>query len=956
MDPVLKSPANTTFSTTGKKEPQKLPSDSKDKSALLKAGGSMKPFRLNSSGSGGTLSSAVTESSVTGLGGAVLSAVSGSSVTGLGGAVPSIVNSSSFTGSPEQIPSVASGCTITQTSGLTVYQSQHSHTSESTGVLTATNRTSSVPLAKCVIMGPEEMVLENLGGMQTEGSGTSPASGLQPNWASGSSDSQKRFVSMRPAEPDTVGSGLHHKVSSELNPVGLCIPPNKGLTPSKPDGTPNKGMETVNSFGLSNVGLKQYVPQTLCNSAPLNPDTSQHKVFVGSQLDGNSAFQCGGSGKVVPERITATDGEASDDEFRIRIITWNVGTAEPPDDVTSLLGLNAGEGITDMFIIGLQEVNSMINKRLKDAIFTDEWSELFMEVLGRFNYVLVTSVRMQGVLLLVFAKYFHLPFLRDVQTECTRTGFGGYWGNKGGVSVRLSVFGHMVCFLNCHLPAHMENAEQRMNTFESILQLQQFSGPLANGVLDHDVVFWFGDLNFRLEDYDLQFVKYAIDCDRLHLLWEKDQLNMAKGVEPVLSGFIEGPLKFPPTYKYDVGTNNYDSSSKKRKPAWTDRILWKIKDISRLNESQNPVCDSRVTVTQRCYSSHMEYLVSDHKPVSAVFYLKFSYRVSSPLVHLEVEDEWHNPSEAVVKFKVAPTFSRSSWDWIGLYKVGFHHHKDYVAYVWARQEDSDGFVDQYQAVFNEESLPKGTGDYILGYYSNNLNTIVGVTEPFQILLPGSSSSSEQSESSDSSSDGEDNSMLELLRPKSRSPSPGMKRQHGSRSRSRSPGLPKFQALNLMVSSHRKGKNRSPSPRGARTPKHEVSSDHISHIPGSTQSSDNSGKHRNSRSSVQKVTSSKDGFKNKGGKYRETEKDGQGANEQKKGAPHTLQANQPWSTTTVTYVQPVVSVKRSPSTGKGSSHSKAAPDSARGTATSEGKETSTLKAVAQGNTSPSHREQ
>jgi len=34
---------------------------------------------------------------------------------------------------------------------------------------------------------------------------------------------------------------------------------------------------------------------------------------------------------------------------------------------------------------------------------------------------------MQGLLLLVFAKYFHLPFLCGVQTETTRTGLGGYW-------------------------------------------------------------------------------------------------------------------------------------------------------------------------------------------------------------------------------------------------------------------------------------------------------------------------------------------------------------------------------------------------------------------------------------------------------------------------------------------------------------------------------------------------
>jgi inositol-1,4,5-trisphosphate 5-phosphatase len=33
----------------------------------------------------------------------------------------------------------------------------------------------------------------------------------------------------------------------------------------------------------------------------------------------------------------------------------------------------------------------MINKRLKDALFTDQWSELFMDALGPFNFVLVTT-------------------------------------------------------------------------------------------------------------------------------------------------------------------------------------------------------------------------------------------------------------------------------------------------------------------------------------------------------------------------------------------------------------------------------------------------------------------------------------------------------------------------------------------------------------------------------------
>lgn len=51
----------------------------------------------------------------------------------------------------------------------------------------------------------------------------------------------------------------------------------------------------------------------------------------------------------------------------------------------------------------------------------------------------------------------------------------------------MSLYGHTVCFMNCHLPAHMENTEQRLDDFEKILEMQ-FEGEDIPGPLDHEWV------------------------------------------------------------------------------------------------------------------------------------------------------------------------------------------------------------------------------------------------------------------------------------------------------------------------------------------------------------------------------------------------------------------------------------------------------------------------------------
>lgn len=49
---------------------------------------------------------------------------------------------------------------------------------------------------------------------------------------------------------------------------------------------------------------------------------------------------------------------------------------------------------------------------------------------------------------------------------------------------------------------------------------------------------------------------------------------------------------------------------------------------------------------------------------------QFASKADKPLVEIYVADEWIRPEQAVVKYKMAAGFHRSSWDWIGLYRVG----------------------------------------------------------------------------------------------------------------------------------------------------------------------------------------------------------------------------------------------------------------------------------------------
>ena len=121
-------------------------------------------------------------------------------------------------------------------------------------------------------------------------------------------------------------------------------------------------------------------------------------------------------------------------------------------------------------------------------------------------------------------------------------------------------------------------------------------------IADHDMVYWLGDLNYRINEFDSAEVKENIREGKLQDLLNADQLGTQRNQRKVFNGYTEGTITFLPSYRFDPGTDNWDTSEKARAPAWTDRILWRGDHVE-----------------QNHYRSHWELKTSDHKPISGHF-------------------------------------------------------------------------------------------------------------------------------------------------------------------------------------------------------------------------------------------------------------------------------------------------------------------------------------------------
>uniref|UniRef100_A0A8H8CK11 phosphoinositide 5-phosphatase n=1 Tax=Psilocybe cubensis TaxID=181762 RepID=A0A8H8CK11_PSICU len=285
--------------------------------------------------------------------------------------------------------------------------------------------------------------------------------------------------------------------------------------------------------------------------------------------------------------------------------TWNLNGKPPSESLLPWLFPRQSTNEPDMFVLGFQEIVPLTAQQI---VQTDPekrriWENKIMDTLDRrpnkqADYLLLRSEQLVGTALLILVKSELTAVIRNVEGATRKTGLRGMSGNKGAVGIRLDYYDTSFCFLTAHLAAGHSNVEERNADYRTIVNGLHFQK--GKTIQSHENVIWLADTNYRI-DLDNATVRSLAEHDDFDPLLAADQLRNAMDNRDVFYGYEEGPLLFRPTYRYDLGTDNYDTSEKMRIPAWTDRIL------------------HRGNAFDLAVYSRAELRGSDHKPVFAIY-------------------------------------------------------------------------------------------------------------------------------------------------------------------------------------------------------------------------------------------------------------------------------------------------------------------------------------------------
>ncbi|KAK5064611.1 hypothetical protein LTR84_000445 [Exophiala bonariae] len=208
----------------------------------------------------------------------------------------------------------------------------------------------------------------------------------------------------------------------------------------------------------------------------------------------------------------------------------------------------------DLYVLGLQEVIDVSSMTEAVKPFTDpnpakKWKKALKSSLPA-GYEKIAEQQLLGLLILIYASPELAPTINSVSTASVGTGLMGYLGNKGAVSVRLMIGETTkMCFVNCHLAAGADQTalNRRIWDTSQVLARTKFSPVTPDGEVtneieekigDEDFGFWFGDLNYRLDDIPGEDVRRLL---LLHTRNEYDVANKSKRRIDSELGYLSAP-------------------------------------------------------------------------------------------------------------------------------------------------------------------------------------------------------------------------------------------------------------------------------------------------------------------------------------------------------------------------------------------------------------------------------
>ncbi|CAG8435658.1 8673_t:CDS:10 [Funneliformis mosseae] len=255
----------------------------------------------------------------------------------------------------------------------------------------------------------------------------------------------------------------------------------------------------------------------------------------------------------------------------------------------------------ELYVIGFQEIVELMPQQV--FILRRIWEKEISETLERrpnkrSDYVILRSGQLVGTALVIYARSDIVSNIRNVEYLMKKTGLGGMAGNKGAVAIRLDYHDTSMCFVTAHLASGHSNWEERNRDYKTIHDGLLFRN--GRRLEHHEIIIWLGDFNYRIS-LGNEEVRNLIADNNFNKLLKADQLTKQIEWGQSFTEYIEGPITFYPTYKFDNGTDNYDTSEKARVPAWTDRILYSGNKIQQIGYSR------------------AEIRLSDHRPVMSSF-------------------------------------------------------------------------------------------------------------------------------------------------------------------------------------------------------------------------------------------------------------------------------------------------------------------------------------------------